>query len=286
MERNPYDKILSYAQKNDPSGIHEIIKSGCPVLHSNRVGQTSLHIASLWGNHLALSALLSHLPKGSEGLNTKNKIGGSTPLHAAANSKKDLEGRIQCVKLLLSHGAIPSVPDAYGSLPYSYATSPDMRVMLGGTMLNFHTLIKNIDTGTKDGEEGTGGKGKATTGIGFGLGSLGLSNPPVPGSSKGSPNAKVCTPDPMLEPGEAYSRLVEMIADASKGSARDSMLTPDAEGRTVLHCACEFVGDGWIVRFLKAIMGVEGMEDAAEERDNEGRTPGHVYLGRGGGRGG
>ena len=75
------------------------LTSGTPATHSNRVGQSSLHIAALWGNDLALKALLSHIPKGSMDLNIKNKIGGSTPLHSAANSNKKLKGRMECVRV-------------------------------------------------------------------------------------------------------------------------------------------------------------------------------------------
>jgi Ankyrin repeats (many copies) len=46
-----WDLILSYSQKNWPDKIVDLITNqGVDPNHSNAVGQTALHIASLWGH--------------------------------------------------------------------------------------------------------------------------------------------------------------------------------------------------------------------------------------------
>ena len=61
--RNPaFDRLLSYSQKNDNISITSLLATGCPATHANGVGQTALHIAALWGNSQALSALLAEIP--------------------------------------------------------------------------------------------------------------------------------------------------------------------------------------------------------------------------------
>jgi ankyrin repeat protein len=53
-----WDLILSYAQKNWPDKIVDLLTNrGVDPDHSNAVGQTALHIASLWG-HGTLSRAL------------------------------------------------------------------------------------------------------------------------------------------------------------------------------------------------------------------------------------
>mmetsp|Transcript_35614 Transcript_35614/g.85937 ORF Transcript_35614/g.85937 Transcript_35614/m.85937 type:complete len:102 (+) Transcript_35614:257-562(+) len=45
-----WDSILTASQKNDADEVVRlIINDGVPVTHSNVVGQTSLHIAAMWG---------------------------------------------------------------------------------------------------------------------------------------------------------------------------------------------------------------------------------------------
>eukprot|EP00518_Triparma_eleuthera_P003227 CAMPEP_0182463836 /NCGR_PEP_ID=MMETSP1319-20130603/8002_1 /TAXON_ID=172717 /ORGANISM="Bolidomonas pacifica, Strain RCC208" /LENGTH=387 /DNA_ID=CAMNT_0024663423 /DNA_START=173 /DNA_END=1332 /DNA_ORIENTATION=- len=138
------DRILSFAQKNNADGIKAILAEGCPIDHANRVGQTALHIAMLWGNTAALSALLDAGPE-PEVLNLANKISGATPLHCAANSNKPLEGRIKCVEMLVAAGADVNAKDTYGSLPVDYTESAEMRQFLGARDLTLHKRLKDGD---------------------------------------------------------------------------------------------------------------------------------------------
>jgi len=46
-----WDMLLSAAQKNKPDLIREMVQiGGVPASHSNAVGQSALHVASLWGH--------------------------------------------------------------------------------------------------------------------------------------------------------------------------------------------------------------------------------------------
>ena len=118
---NPqYDRILSAAQQNRPDVIHAMVtEMGCPPGHGNQVGQTALHIASLWGNREAVAALIEL----GAPVNAQNRMGGSTPLHMAVSSSKEpFSNRIECARMLIAAGADPEIADfgygkASGSTP-------------------------------------------------------------------------------------------------------------------------------------------------------------------------
>lgn len=46
-----WDRILSASQKNLPDEIRRLVEvEGVDAKHANRVGQSALHIAALWGH--------------------------------------------------------------------------------------------------------------------------------------------------------------------------------------------------------------------------------------------
>jgi ankyrin repeat protein len=46
-----WDLLLSASQKNNPDRIRALVtEEGVDVSHANQVGQSALHIASLWGH--------------------------------------------------------------------------------------------------------------------------------------------------------------------------------------------------------------------------------------------
>jgi len=63
-------------------------------------------------------------------VNRRNKLSGSTPLLKACSSKKALEGRLLCVKLLLAHGADPLLADDHNRTPMAYAAKEPEKVAL------------------------------------------------------------------------------------------------------------------------------------------------------------
>lgn len=117
-----YDRILSAAQQNRPDVIRTMIKEmGCPPGHGNQVGQTALHIASLWGNRDAVEALLEL----GAPVNAQNSMGGSTPLHMAVSSSKEpFSNRIDCARMLIAAGADLELAD-FGSGKASGSTPLD-----------------------------------------------------------------------------------------------------------------------------------------------------------------
>ncbi|CAE8736341.1 unnamed protein product, partial [Polarella glacialis] len=92
-----FDQILGFARDNDAAAIREIVKMGCPPSFTNRVGQTPLHIAAIWGSVEAAQALLEL----GANPNAANQLRGSTPLHAAALGKGPPERRAECVRLMI-----------------------------------------------------------------------------------------------------------------------------------------------------------------------------------------
>ena len=50
--------LLTLARDNKVAEIEAAVKLGVPVSIANTMGQTALHIASLWGNLEAVQALL------------------------------------------------------------------------------------------------------------------------------------------------------------------------------------------------------------------------------------
>jgi ankyrin repeat protein len=143
-----WDILLSAAQKNWPDRIREMIVSdGVNPSHSNAVGQTALHIASLWGNGTSslkvcrkklfemelyslpiLCADVSSLYEPVESvrvlielgadINAQNNLTGASPLHMVAQSHKaSNDARMQVIELLLNGGALPDQADKYGSTP-------------------------------------------------------------------------------------------------------------------------------------------------------------------------
>jgi len=113
-----WDVILSAAQKNDPERIRYLIEEkGVDPNHSNYVGQTSVHIASLWGHVEALQELLRF----KANANPTNQLTGASPLHSAVQSKKQtLERRVECIRLLLRNGGDPSICDFFQKTPVDY----------------------------------------------------------------------------------------------------------------------------------------------------------------------
>lgn len=76
----------------------------------------------IWYNHPDELALLL---EDCVGANDKDQY-GSTLLHIAAD-----RDRVEAAKVLLTHGASKSIRDKDGKLPADYATSPEMKALLG-----------------------------------------------------------------------------------------------------------------------------------------------------------
>jgi len=93
-------QLLSAAARDDSAAIKRFLGMGVPVTYANRVGQTALHIACLWGHVMATELLLSS----GASTTVKNSLAGETPVHMLAKGRGPIEGRIKCAKKLLAAG--------------------------------------------------------------------------------------------------------------------------------------------------------------------------------------
>lgn len=117
-----WDLLLSATAKNHIDRVQDMLTNqGVPATHSNGIGQTSLHIAVLWG-HIDIARIL--LQAGAD-VNAANKIAGSTPLHTVLQSKKTSDKlQYDLVILLLDVGHADPVPhDAFGRYPADYISA-------------------------------------------------------------------------------------------------------------------------------------------------------------------
>lgn len=112
---DPNAKILSASQKNDVESVKAFVENErISPSYANSLGQTPLHIAAMWGN----AETVDYLIKAGANVHAVNQLSSATPLHVAASSNKDLDGRYRCAKLLLDAGADPLKRDADGLAPW------------------------------------------------------------------------------------------------------------------------------------------------------------------------
>mmetsp|Transcript_110789 Transcript_110789/g.213392 ORF Transcript_110789/g.213392 Transcript_110789/m.213392 type:complete len:511 (-) Transcript_110789:395-1927(-) len=156
-----FSQLLTLSKDNDAEGVRALLKMGCDPSFGNRMGQTALHIGALWGSVDAVRTLL----EGRADPNRQNKMRGSTPLHTAVTGRGPVEGRTECVKLIIKHKGNPNLPDLQGCLPIEDAGEEELRLALGAKPLVLHkavesrkleTLHSAIDAVLKEEEEGGG----------------------------------------------------------------------------------------------------------------------------------
>merc|ERR1712137_667727 len=102
------------AQRDDTPMLKDLLMLGVPVNFGNRIGQTALHIAAVWGNANSIEVLIA----AGANLDIKNQMGGSAPLHAAAMGRGPVAKRLQGAKKLIEAGADRRQADDGGMLPY------------------------------------------------------------------------------------------------------------------------------------------------------------------------
>jgi ankyrin repeat protein len=124
-----WDILLSSAQKNNAETILTLItQQGVDPNHANRISQSALHIASLWGHIESVEILLQC----GANPNVANTMTGATPLHCAVQSTKasSFQRQVATIQALLEAGADASRGDFFGSTPLDYCQENDALVEL------------------------------------------------------------------------------------------------------------------------------------------------------------
>ena len=116
-----FGPILGAAKDNDASLLTKLLAAGASANVTNPMGQTPLHVASLWGN-LEVSALLI---EAKADLGAANQF-GVTPLHYAAQNT-----RYEVARLLVANGARKDAVAQDGRMPHEMAKEDEMRVLCG-----------------------------------------------------------------------------------------------------------------------------------------------------------
>mmetsp|Transcript_16721 Transcript_16721/g.54439 ORF Transcript_16721/g.54439 Transcript_16721/m.54439 type:complete len:356 (+) Transcript_16721:114-1181(+) len=119
--QDPSSRILSASQKNDVNAVGRCVADGISPSYANSLGQTSLHIAAMWGNVDVCRFLVAN----GAHVDAINHLSNSTPLHVAASSNKDPTGRLTCAKILIHAGANAAVPDVDRFLPFQRVKGDD-----------------------------------------------------------------------------------------------------------------------------------------------------------------
>jgi len=112
--------------------IIALLESGADIHAIDKNGVTALHHAVRFRSPTAVAALLEH----GANANQTCKRSGATPLHRAVTSTgapgtagKKSEAR-EIMKLLLTHGADPSIKNKAGKAPVDYVTDAKSKTLL------------------------------------------------------------------------------------------------------------------------------------------------------------
>jgi len=115
--------LMGAAQRDDVVALQRLIDAGIPVTHSNPMGQTPLHIASMWGRLMSIDLLIA---AGAE-LDAKNgpMIGCCAPLHMTACGRGEPAMRAKAAEKLVKAGANLRLQNEEGAIPLELVTEED-----------------------------------------------------------------------------------------------------------------------------------------------------------------
>jgi ankyrin repeat protein len=117
------DTLIDCSVKDQVELCRAKLEAGSDPNSANRVGQTALHVAAIWGS-LGVARLLI---KAGANVEARNELGGVTPLMFAAQ-----RGQAAFAKMLLESGANRNTKDESGRVAYMFATDDELRELLGG----------------------------------------------------------------------------------------------------------------------------------------------------------
>lgn len=114
--------------------IEALLAAGADIHETDKNGVTALHHAVRFRSPTAVATLLEH----GANANQTCKRSGSTALHRAVTSTgapgtagRQAESR-QIIKLLLQHGADPSIKNRNGKIAADYVTGDGIMALLTG----------------------------------------------------------------------------------------------------------------------------------------------------------
>lgn len=131
---NPTAKLMSASKDDNVEAVRALLAAGVPANASNGIGQTSLHVAALWGCVEVARVLID----AGASLSVANQF-GATPLHFAAQNK-----RLEMARLLVERGADTMARAGNGTRPYEMAEG-ELRTVLGGPSNAMHDAVKLRD---------------------------------------------------------------------------------------------------------------------------------------------
>ena len=127
-----FAEILRASKDNDFRSLALILlEDASSARASNKIGQTGLHVAAIWGN-VEVSKLLL---EARADVNAQNQF-GLTPLHGAAQGD-----HIACAQLLVDAGANTRISSGNGMLASDAAKSDAMRLICGASALKGHAAL-------------------------------------------------------------------------------------------------------------------------------------------------
>lgn len=127
----PFDLVLRASKDNDVDTMTALLEEGMDPSATNKIGQTGLHVAAIWGNIEVAEVLIRY---GAD-VNAQNQF-GITPLHMASQSSKHA-----VAKLLIECGADPSIKAGNGMRAHEVAKDQKMRELCGAPSLKAHAAV-------------------------------------------------------------------------------------------------------------------------------------------------
>lgn len=128
------DAMMRASASGNVRAVSDAIAAGALPNATNPIGQTALHIASIW-NHVEVGRVL--IAAGAN-VSIPNQY-GATPLHFAA-----MKGNLEMAKLLIAHEADTRAVNQNGVMPWETA-SGELRTLLGGPSNAMHSAVKHHD---------------------------------------------------------------------------------------------------------------------------------------------
>eukprot|EP00980_Cylindrotheca_fusiformis_P019306 scaffold6632_cov102-Cylindrotheca_fusiformis.AAC.1 len=122
--RPEWDKLLVACQQDNAFLVAKFLQDeGISANHANAVGQSALHIASLWCHVDCVALLLEH----GANIDATNQLTTATPLHSVCHSNRAIgkPRRVQTIEKLIQAGADPNAVDQMGRTPIEYVDGDD-----------------------------------------------------------------------------------------------------------------------------------------------------------------